>query len=162
MNLVEFIRHNSIQSVDGEEFSHSPEFFRMRQFEQTCHTIRGVPFLEPEMYEVRDFDVVLQGFVQEKWDRRARKTKRQFFIDRSFRYPGSPTDLDHVEDAVPAGSSIDEAIALLEAERGRFEFFQRYDLIDDGRYWLNRQRQRCIVEDGRVVVMDLEHDGGGS
>jgi len=55
---------------------------------------------------------------------------------------------------VPAGKSIDEAVAMLEAERERFEFFQRYDLIDAGRYWLKRGLQRCFVENGRVVVMD--------
>ena len=161
MNLVEFVRHNNIKSVDGEEFSHSPEFFKMRQFEQTCHTIGRVLFLEPESYEVKEFDVVLKGLIHEKWDRRAKKTKRQFFIDRSFRYPGLAADVERVDDAVPAGSSIDEAIALLEAEWGRFEFFQRYDLIDTGRYWLNRELQRCMVEDGRVVVIGLESDDGG-
>lgn len=42
----------------------------------------------------------------------------------------------------------------LEADRERFEFFKRYDLIDAGRYWLNRELKRCFVEEGRVVVMD--------
>ena len=154
MNLTEFIRRNNIQCADGEEFDHSPEFFQIRQFEQTCHTIRGVPFLESQTYEIKEFDVVLKGSVHEKWDGNHKKTKRQFFVDRTFRYPGQSEGLESIEDAVPAGKSIDEAMAMLEAERERFEFFQRYDLIDAGRYWLNRELQRCLVEDGRVVVMD--------
>ena len=154
MNLTEFIRRNNIQCADGEESDHSPEFFRIRQFEQTCHTIRGVAFLEPETYEIKEFDVVLRGSVQEKWDKNEKKTKRQFFVDRTFRYPGRSEGLESMEDAVPAGKTIDDAMAMLEAERERFEFFQRYDLIDAGRYWLNRGLQRCFVEDGRVVVMD--------
>jgi hypothetical protein len=154
MNLTEFIRHNNIPCADGEEFDHSPEFFKIRLFEQTCHTIRGVPFIEPETYEVKEFDVVLKGSVQEKWDKTERKTRGQFFIDRTFRYPGLSEGLECIEDAVPAGKSLDEAVAMLEVERERFEFFQRYDLIDGGRYWLNRELQRCFVEDGRVVVMD--------
>jgi hypothetical protein len=158
MNLVEFIQENNIKSVEGEEFSHSPEFLKMRAFEQTCHTMRGIPFLEPETYEVREFDIVLKGSVQERWDRKEKKTKRQFFIDRTFSYPGVPEDL---EDAVPVGKSIDEAIASLENEREHVEFFKRYDLIDTGRYWLNRELQRCFVEDGRVIVMDA-HRGEGN
>jgi hypothetical protein len=158
MNLVEFISENNIESVEGEEFSHSPEFFRMREFEQTCHTIRGIPFLETETYEIKEFDVVLKGSVQEKWDRQAKKTKRQFFIDRTFTYPGEPEDLESIGDVVSAGNSIDEAVASLENEREHFEFFRRYDLIDTGRYWLNRELKRCFVEDGRVIIMDA---GGG-
>jgi hypothetical protein len=154
MNLVEFISENNIKSVEGEEFSHNPEFSRMREFEQTSHVIRGVPFLEPETYEVREFDIVLRGCIQEKWDRKEKKTNRQFFIDRTFRYPGMPDDLESIADAVPVGTSIDEATASLEDEREHFEFFKRYDLIDTGRYWLNRELQRCFVEDGQVVVMD--------
>jgi hypothetical protein len=154
MNLTEFIRQNDIKCVDGSDFEHSPEFFQIRQFEQTCHTIRGVLFIEREMYEVKEFDVVLKGSVQEKWDRKDKKTKREFFIDRTFRYPGLSEGLESIEDAVPAGKSIDEALASLEEERERFEFFKRYDLIDAGRYWLNRKLKRCFVEDGRVVVMD--------
>jgi hypothetical protein len=154
MNLTEFIRQNDIKSVDGEEFDHSPEFLRMREFEKTCHEIRGVLFLEPQTYEIKELDVVLKGSIQEKWDRNERKTKREFFVDRTFRYPGLSEGLESIEDAVPAGKSIDEAVAMLEAERERFEFFQRYDLIDAGRYWLNRGLQRCFVEEGRVVVMD--------
>ena len=53
MNLTEFIRQNDIKCVDGSDFEHSPEFCRMQEFEQTCHTIRGIPFVEPETYEVR-------------------------------------------------------------------------------------------------------------
>ena len=154
MNLTEFIRQNDIRCVDGDDFDHSPEFVKMRQFEQTCHVVRGVPFVEPETYEIKEFDVVLKGLVQERWDRKERKTKRQFFVDRTFRYPGLSEDLESIEDAVPAGRSIEEALASLEADRERFEFFQRYDLIDAGRYWLNRELKRCFVEDGRVVVMD--------
>jgi len=154
VNLTEFIRENNIQCTDGSECEHSPEFFKMRHFEQTCHVVRGVPFVEPETYAVKEFDVVLKGLVQEKWDRTERKTKRQYFVDRTFRYPGLSEGLESIEDAVPAGKSIDEAVASLEADRERFEFFQRYDLIDAGRYWLNRELKRCFVEDGRVVVMD--------
>src|SRR3974390_2795647 len=117
MNLVEFISENNIKSVEGEECDHSPEFSRMREFEQTCHTIRGIPFLEAETYEIKEFDVVLKGSVQEKWDHQAKKTKRQFFIDRTFRYPGLPDDLECIGDVVPLGGSIDEAVASLENER---------------------------------------------
>ncbi len=153
MNLTEFIRQNNIKCVDGEDFSHSPEFFKIREFEQTCHTIRGVPFLEPETYQVKEFDVTLKGLVQENWDRQEKKNKRQFFVDRVFNYPGLPEGLENVEDAVPAGQSIDEALAMLESEKVRFEFFQRYDLIDAERYWLNRDLRRCLVVDGQVIVM---------
>jgi len=153
MNLTEFIRQNNIKCVDGEDFAQSPEFFKIRQFEQTCHTIRGVPFLEPETYQVREFDVTLRGSVQENWDRQEKKNKRHFFVDRMFNYPGSSEGLESIEDAVPAGQSVDEALAALEADRDRFEFFKRYDLIDSGRYWLNRDLKRCLVVDGQVVVM---------
>ena len=34
------------------------------------------------------------------------------------------------------------------------EFFKKFDLIDTGRYWLNRDLKRCIVDDGKVVVID--------
>ena len=159
MNLTEFIRQNEIKCVDGSDFEHSPEFFRMQEFEQTCHTIRGIPFVEPETYEVKEFDVTLKGSFQEKWDRKERKTKRQFFVDRMFCYPGLSEGVESIEDAVPAGQSIDEAVAALEADRERFEFFKRYDLIDAGRYWLNRQLKRCFVEDGRVVVIDSDRGG---
>ena len=84
--------------------------------------------------------------------------RRQFFVDRVFSYPGSP---EGIEDAVPAGQNIEETVAALEAEGERFEFFQRYDLIDAGRYWLNRQLKRCFVEDGRVVVLDRRGGGHG-
>ena len=115
MNLTEFIRQNNIKSVDGEDFAQSPEFYKIRQFEQTCHTIRGVPFLEPETYQVREFDVTLRGSVQENWDRQEKKNKRLFFVERVFNYPGSSEGLETVEDAVPAGQSVDEALAALEA-----------------------------------------------
>ena len=59
-----------------------------------------------------------------------------------------------IEDSVAAGRTIDEATVSLEAERQRFEFFKRYDLIDTGRYWLNRDLKRCLVDDGKVIVID--------
>jgi len=154
MNLTEFIRRNDIKCKDGEEFSHSPEFFKMREFERTCHTVCGVPFLEPETDEVKEFDVRLTGAIAEKWDKREKKTKRQFFVNRLFRYPDLPGEIDLIEDAVSAGQTIDEAIEVLEAERQHFEFFKRFDLIDTGRYWLNRELKRCLVDDGQVIVID--------
>jgi len=154
MNLTEFVRKNDIKCKDGEEFSHSPEFFKMKEFERTRHVICGVPFLEPETHEIREFDVRLSGAVVERWDKREKKTKRRFFVNRSFRYPDLPGDIDTIEDAVPGGKSIDEAIESLEAERERFEFFKRFDLIDTGRYWLNRELKRCLVDDGQVIVID--------
>ena len=154
MNLTEFIRKNDIKCKDGEEFNNSPEFLRMREFERTCHVIESVPFLDPETYKVKEFDVRLKGSVQEKWDRNEKKTKRQFFVDRTFRYPDLAEGLETIEDAVPAGKTIDEAAQMLEAERQRFEFFKRYDLIDTGRYWLNRDLKRCLVDDGQVIVID--------
>ena len=153
MNLTEFIEHNDIACRDDEDFTHSSEFYKICQFEQTVHTIRGVPFLEPETYQVREFDVTLRGSVQENWDGQEKKNKRLFFVDRVFHYPGLPEDRESIEDAVPAGQSVDEAVVALEANRDRFEFFRRYDLIDAGRYWLNRDLKRCLVVDGRVVVM---------
>jgi hypothetical protein len=154
INLTEFIRQNDIKCKDGEEFDNSPEFLKMREFKRTYHVIQSVPFLDPETYEVKEFDVILKGSVQEKWDRNEKKTKRHFFVDRTFRYPDLPGNLDDIEDAVPAGKTIDEAIEILEAEKQRFEFFKRYDLIDTGRYWLNRDLKCCIVDDGKVVVID--------
>jgi hypothetical protein len=154
MNLTEFVRLNNIKCKDGEEFSNSPEFFKMKEFERACHMIYSVPFLEPETYEVKEFDVVLTGLIEEKWDKKEKKTKRKFFVNRSFRYPDLPGDIDVIEDAVPAGKSINEVIEAIEAERQRFEFFKRYDLIDTGRYWLNRDLQQCLVDDGKVVVID--------
>lgn len=71
-----------------------------------------------------------------------------------FLYPDLPGDVDTIDDAVPAGKTIDEAVECLEAERERFEFFKRYDLIDTGRYWLNRDLKRCWVDEGKVVVID--------
>ena len=153
MNLTEFIRRNNIQAVDGDDFDHSPEVVKMRQFEQTAHAIHSVSFIEPETREIKEFDVVLKGSVHEKWDPRERKSKCQFFVDRTFRQSGLSEDVETIEDAVPAGTTIDEGMAMLEAERERFEFFRRYDLIDAGRYWLNRQLKRCVVTHGRVVVI---------
>jgi hypothetical protein len=154
MNLTEFIRKNDIKSKDGEEFSHSPEFFRMKEFERACHTVYGVPFLEPETDKVKEFDVRLTGAIVERWDKKEKKTKRQFVVNRSFRHPGLPGDIDVIEDAVPAGKGIDEAIEMFEMEKERFEFLKRYDLIDTGRYWLNRGLKRCLVDEEKVVVID--------
>ena len=152
MKLTEFIEQNNIACRDEEYFTHSSEFYKIRQFEQTVRTIRGVPFLEPETYQVKEFDVTLKGSVQENWDGQEKRNKRHFFVDRVFNYPGSSEGLESIEDAVPAGQSVDEALAALEADRDRFEFFKRYDLIDSGRYWLNRDLKRCLVVDGQVVV----------
>lgn len=154
MKLTEFIRQNNIKCVDGQPFDHSPEFFKVRKFESTCHRISGVPFLDPETHEVKEFDVVLYGYVQEKWDRNEKKTKRRFFVNRSFKHPDSPPDLETIDDSVVAGKNIDEAIEILEAQREHFEFFRRYNLIDTGRYWLNRDLKRCFVDEGKVVVID--------
>lgn len=159
MNLTESIRKNDIKCKGGEEFDHSPEFFKIREFERTCHKIFGVPFLEPQTYQIREFDIVLKGSVREKWDRKEKKTKRQFFVDRSFRYPKQADSIDMIEDAVDAGKTIDQALENLKLEKQRFEFFKRYDLIDAGRYWLNRDLRRCFVDDGKVVVID-SHGGG--
>ena len=52
------------------------------------------------------------------------------------------------------GKNINEAIESLEIERQRFEFFRRFDLIDAGRYWLNRDMKRYLVDEGKVVVID--------
>ncbi len=68
MNLPEFMSQNDIKSKDGEEFDHSPDFFKMKEFEKTRHMISGVSYLEPETYKVQEFDVMLTGFIQEKWD----------------------------------------------------------------------------------------------
>lgn len=65
-----------------------------------------------------------------------------------------PGDLETIDDAVPAGKTIDEAVESLEAERQHFAFFKRYDLIDTGRYWLNRDLKRCLIDEGKVVVID--------
>lgn len=154
MNLTEFIRQNDIKCNDGEEFSNSPEFCKMKGFEKTFHMIYGVPFLDPETYEIKDFDVMLTGSIQEKWDRNEKKTKRGFFVNRSFMYPELPEDVASIDDSVVAGRTIDEAIETLEAERQRFDFFKRYDLIDTGRYWLNRDLKRCFVDEGKVIVID--------
>jgi len=153
MNLTEFIRKNDIRCKDGQEFDHSPEFYKIREFERACLMINGVPFLLPETYEVKEFDVMLTGFVQEKWDKREKKTRRRFFVLRYFKYPDMPEELGTIEDAVEAGKTIEEALDMLAAEQERFEFFKRYDLIDTGRYWLNRDLRRCLVDDGQVIVM---------
>ena len=154
MNLAEFVRKNDIKCKDCEEFSHSPEFFRMKEFERMCHIVYTVPFLEPETYEVKEFDVMLTGFIEEKWDKKLRKTKTRFFIHRSFTYPGTSEDFGTIEDSVDAGKAIEEAVEMLEAEKQRFEFFKKFDLIDTGRYWLNRDLKRCMVDDGQVIVID--------
>jgi len=154
MNLTEFVRENNIKSVDGVEFDHSPEFYKMRQFEQKCYRINDVPCLIPETYKVRTFDVRLKGEVKEKWDNWQKKTKRQFFINRSFRYQGLYDDFSTIEDAVEAGKTIDEAVEFLQSEIERFLFFRQHDLIDNGRYWLNRDLKHCLVEDGRIIVID--------
>ncbi len=154
MNLTEFIRKNDIKCKDGEEFNHSPEFFMRKEFEKTHHMIYTVPFLDPETYKVKELDVMLTGFIKEQWDRHEKKTKRQFFVNRSFTYPDMPDEVETIEDSFTAGKTIDEAIAALEAEKERFEFFKRFDLIDTGRYWLNRDLKRCLVMDGQVIVID--------
>ncbi|MFC1636537.1 hypothetical protein ACFL5Z_17030 [Planctomycetota bacterium] len=154
MKLTEFIRQNDIKCTDGEAFDHSPEFFKMKEFERTCHRIHGVPFLDPETHEVKEIDVRLTGYIQENWDKFEKKTKQQFFVNRSFRYPDSPPDLETIDDSVVAGRNIDEAIEILEAQKEHFEFFKRYDLIDAGRYWLNRDLKRCFVDEGKVIVLD--------
>jgi Zn-dependent peptidase ImmA (M78 family) len=69
VNLSEFIRKNDIKCVDGAEFDHSPKFYKMQQFEKTCHTVTAVPFLEPETYIVKKFDIHLTGFIKEKWNK---------------------------------------------------------------------------------------------
>ncbi len=154
MNLTEFVRKNDIKCVDGADFDHSPDFYKIQRFEKTCHTVTDVPFLEPETYIVKEFDIHLTGFIKEKWDKAEKKTKRQIFINRSFIYPGMPNEFDVIEDSFPAGKTIDEAIAALEAEKQHFEFFKKFDLIDTGRYWLNRDLKRCLVVDGQVIVID--------
>jgi len=126
----------------------------MKEFEKTCHIIYAVLFLESETYKVKEFDVILTGFIQERWDKQLKKTKRKFFVNRLFTYPDLPEDFETIEDSVEAGKTIDEAIETLEAERQRFEFFKKFDLIDTGRYWLNRDLKRCIVDNGKVIVID--------
>ena len=154
MNLTEFVRKNDIKCKDGEEFSHSPEFFKMKEFERTCHIIHAVPFLEPDTYKIKEFDVILKGFIEEKWEMKLKKTKTKFFIHRSFTYPDTSEDFDTIEDSVDTGKTIDEAVEMLKAEKQRFEFFKKFDLIDTGRYWLNRDLKRCLVDDGQVIDVD--------
>lgn len=154
MNLVEFVRKNDIKCVDGAQFDHSPDFYKMQQFEKACHTIGSVPFLEPETYIIKEFDIHLTGFIKEKWNKAEKKTKRQFFINRSFMYPDMPNEFETIEDSCPVGRTIDEVIESLEAEKQRFEFFKKYDLVDfAGRYLLNRDLKRCLVDDGQVIVI---------
>jgi hypothetical protein len=129
MNLTEFILKNDIKCVDGTDFSHSPEFHRMKEFMQKCYRINNIPCLIPETYQVAAFDIRLRGEVEEKWDKQQMKTRRQFFVRRSFRYPGFYDDFSTVEDAVEAGKTIDEAVECLRCEIERFLFFRRY-----GRY----------------------------
>ena len=154
MKLTEFIRQNDIKCVDGGAFDHSPEFIKMKEFERTCHRVYGVPFLDPETHEVKEIDVMLTGYVQENWDKFKKKTKQRFFVNRSFTYPGMLEHSETIDDSVVAGKNIDEAIEILEAQREHFEFFKRYDMIDTGRYWLNRDLRRCFVDEGKVVVID--------
>ena len=46
---------------------------------------------------------------------------------------------------------LNSALAGAEAKGAKVK---RYDLIDAGRYWLNRDLKRCLVDDGKVVVID--------
>ena len=154
MNLAEFVRKNDIKCVDGAKFDHSPDFFKMKEFERKRYRICKVPFLMPETYEVGAFDVRLSGEIKEKWDKILKRTKRQFFVNRSFHYPGITSSFDTIEDSVAAGKTVDEAVKMLNLEIERFLFFKRYDLIDTGRYWLNRDLKRCLVDEGEVVVID--------
>lgn len=95
---------------------------------------------------------MLKGSVQEKWDRNEKKTKRRFFVNRTFRYPDLPESLEAIEDAVPAGKTIDEAIEMLEAEKQRFEFFKRYNTTrDDARGTKDVHRLSSIVH--RISMM---------
>jgi len=153
MNLVEFIRKNDIKAKDGVDFDHSPDFAKMKAFEREAYRIPGVPFLMPETYKVGEFEVRLRGRIHEKWSKREKQTKRQFFVDRFFWYPDLHEELTPIEDSVAAGKTIDEALECLQNEVGRFLFFRRYDLIEMQRYWLNRDLKRCIVDEGKVVVM---------
>ena len=154
MNLVEFIQEHGIQCREGIDFVESPAAERIRAFQRKSYRIGGIPCLAPETYEASTFDVRLRGRVHEKWDRGERKTKQQFFVDRFFDHPHTDDGLGPIEDSVPAGSTIDEAAECPRSEIERFLFFRRYDLIDTGRYWLNRELKRCLVDEGRVVVLD--------
>ena len=62
--------------------------------------------------------------------------------------------MDAIEDAAPAGKNIDEAIEMFDMEKERFEFFNRYDLTDVRRHWLNRDLKRRLVYEGKVVAID--------
>ncbi|MDD3473330.1 MAG: hypothetical protein PHS86_11140, partial [Syntrophaceae bacterium] len=135
MNLTEFMEKNDIKCTENIDFNHSQEFYAIKQFEQKCYRIDNIPCLIPETYEVRTFDIRLRGEVREKFDKLQNKMKRQFFVNRSFRYPGIYDDFSTVEDAVEAGKTLEDATSFLQGEIERFLFFRRYDLIDDGRYW---------------------------
>jgi len=63
MNLTGFIRKNDIKCKDGEAFSYSPEFVKMKEFEKTHHVIYAVPFLEPETNQVKEFDARLTALI---------------------------------------------------------------------------------------------------
>jgi hypothetical protein len=56
------------------------------------------------------------GFIQEKWDKNEKKTKRRFFINRSFTYLDLPGDFETIEGSVDVGKTIDEAVESLETE----------------------------------------------
>lgn len=68
--------------------------------------------------------------------------------------PGITNSFDTIEDSVAAGKTVDEAVEMLTLEIERFLFFKRYELIDTGRYWLNRDLKRCLVDEGKVVIID--------
>ena len=76
--------------------------------------------------------MTLTGEIKERWDKKERKTKRRFFVNRTFKYPDEEHGQDIIEDAVDAGKSIDEAVQMFEIGKECFEFFNRYDLIDTG------------------------------
>ena len=154
MNLVEFIRKNDIQARDGSDFDVTPEFRAMKAFERKAYSIKAVPFLDAETDRPSTFDVRLQGRMSERWHKKKRRTVRRLYVDRTFRYPGLEGDSTEIDDSVEAGSTLDEAVQCLGCEIERFLFFKRYDLIDYGRYWLNRDLKRCLVLDGEVVVLD--------
>jgi len=151
MNLIEYVQKHGIKTKDSEEFEHSPEFHKMQEFKKTLYTVYSIPFLTPETEEVKEFNVMLKGSVREKWDKAQKKTKREFLIQRSFKYPHID---EFIEDEFDAGETIEEAIFNLETEKQWFEFFHKHDLIDTGRYWLDRDLKRCLVDNGQVIVID--------
>jgi hypothetical protein len=153
MNLVECIRKHDIKCGDGVEFTSGPDFQRMQVFERKAYRIDGIPCLAPETYEVGTFNVRLRGRIREKWNSREKKTQRQFFVDRFFHYPELAADVGSIDDSIEAGKTVDEAIECLRNEIERFTFFRRYDLVETRRYWLNRDLKRCIVDEGKVVIL---------